>query len=348
MISPTQLEIGFGYGLGVGWRMRPIDVSRFGKITGIWQIGPIISLDRWIPDHLAPELGILPRPAVQLPDPTYEYFVDYAVFHGDGPQNLGHLSDDFDVPGYEGTDQKWFQEGNAITETFSHRGYLTVTLMGMNGMWGMAPALSAEMPGGLGYVDVTKFKPPWEIETSFVAPDEETPWNLYMFFTLFDEKGVGHLWTPGLQNFPSEGGVRYINYFVDPNTKHSGNAGEEDFMKDFNINANHAINVVFEKEPPHSLLSHKPLFMIVQLIDDSHVRVGFKANRSDAWLFSRPFDTAALFGKIANIQLPEFVSTQGNQGEKGWGSGNYPYFQQFLIDYVHLRYGASNSLPSAH
>jgi len=154
--------------------MRPIDVSQFGKITGIWQIGPIVSLDRWIPDQLAPELGILPHPAVQLPDPTYEYFVDYAVFHGDGPQNLEQLSDDFDVPGYEGTDQKWFQEGNAITETFSHRGYLTVTLMGMNGMWGMAPALSADMPGGLGYVDVKKFKPPWEIETSFVAPDEDT------------------------------------------------------------------------------------------------------------------------------------------------------------------------------
>jgi len=342
MISTTQLEIGFGYGLGVGWRMRPIDVSHFGKITGIWQIGPIISLDRWIPDKLAPELGILPHPAVQLPDPSYEYFVDYAVFHGNGPRDFEQLSDDFDIPGYEGTDQKWFQEGNAITETFSHRGYLTVTLMGMNGMWGMAPALSAEMPGGLGYVDVNKFKPPWEIETSFIAPDDDTPWNLYMFFTLFDEKGVGHLWTPGLQNVPGAG-IKYINYFVDPNRQRTGSAGEDDFMKDFNINGSHAINVAFGKDPPQSLLSHKPLFMIVQLLDPAHVRVGFKANRGDTWLFTKSFDTAAMFGKIANIQLPEFVSTQGIQGEKGWGAGNYPSFQQFLIDYVHLRYGASNS-----
>jgi hypothetical protein len=284
---------------------------------------------------------------VQSPDPSYEYFVDYAVFHGDGPQDFEQLSDDFDIPGYEGTDQKWFQEGNAVTETFSHRGYLTVTLMGMNGMWGMAPALSAEMPGGLGYVDVRKFKPPWEIETSFVAPDNGTPWNLYMFFTLFDENRVGHLWTPGLQNFPKEG-VKYINYFVDPNTQTGANRNEEDFMKDFNINARHSINVVFEKELPQSLLAHKPLFMVVQLIDDSHVRVGFKANRTDTWIFSKPFDTAPVFGKIANIQLPEFVSVQGNQGEKGWGAGNYPYFQQFLFDYVHLRYGALTTSTSIH
>jgi hypothetical protein len=117
-------------------------------------------------------------------------------------------------------------------------------------------------------------------------------------------------------------------------------------MKDFNINAAHAINVAFEKPLPQSLLAHKPLCMVVQLIDASHVRVGFKANRTDTWLFSKPYDTTSLFGKIANIQLPEFVSTQGNQGEKGWGAGNYPYFQQFLIDYVHLRYGASDSHTS--
>ena len=342
MISATQLEIGFGYGLGVGWRMRPIDVSHFGKITGIWQIGPIVSLDRWIPDKLAPELGIYPQPPVQLPDPSYEYFVDYAVFHGDGPQNLEHLSEDFDVPGYEGTDQKWFQEGNAVTQTFTHPGYLTVTLMGMNGMWGMAPALSAEMPGGLGYVDVKKFKPPWEIETSFIAPDEDTPWNLYMFFTLFDTKGIGHLWTPGVQNFPGAG-VKFINYFIDPNTQHSGSAGEADFLKAFNMEAKRIINVEFEKELSSSLLAQKPLFMVVQLLDESHVRVGFKANRTDPWTFSKAFDTTSLFGKIANIQLPEFVSAQGNQGEKGWGAGNSPYFQQFLIDYVHLRYGASSA-----
>jgi hypothetical protein len=340
MISATQLEIGFGYGLGVGWRMRTIDVSRFGKITGIWQVGPIISLDRWMPDVLAPELGIHPPPAVQLPDPTYEYFVDYAVFYGNGPQNLEDLSEDFDIPGYEGTDQKWFQEGNAITETLSHPGYLTVTLMGANGEWGMAPMLSAEMPGGLGYVDLTKFKPPWEVETSFIAPDLDTPWNLYLFFTLFDEKGVGHIWTPGVQNFPGSG-VRFINYFNDPNTQRIGYSDDADFRKAFNMDAGNIINVEFEREVPKSILAHKPLFMVIQLIDTSHVRVGFKANKADPWYFSKPFDTTSFFGKVAKIQLPEFVSEQGNQGEKGWGEGNYPRFQQFLIDYVHFHYGLS-------
>jgi hypothetical protein len=340
VISPTELEIGFGYGLGVGWRMRPIDVSQFGNITGIWQIGPIVSLDRWIPDVLAPELGIQPPPAVQLPDPSYEYFVDYAVFYGNGPDNLEDLSEDFDIPGYGGTDQKWFQEGNAITETITHPGYLTVTLMGMNGEWGMAPMLSAEMPGGLGYVDLSKFKPPWEVETSFVAPDESTPWNLYMYFTLFDEKGAGHVWTPGVQSFPGKG-VRFINYFVNPNTMRVGYSDEADFRKNFNMETQNAVDVRFIDGPAESILTHKPLFMLVQLVDTSHVRVGFKANRNDRWSLSKPFDTTRLFGEIARIQLPEFVSSQGIQGEKGWGAGNYPRFQQFLIDYVYFHYGLS-------
>ncbi len=338
MISPTQLDIGFGYGMGIGWRMRPIDVSKFGKITGIWEIGPIISLDHWIPDELAPELGIHPPPAVQLPDPDYEYFVDYAVFYGNGPQNLQDLSVDFNIPGYEGTDEKWFQEGNAITETFSHPGYLTVTLMGMNGAWGMAPMLSADMPGGLGYVDLSKFKPPWEIETSIITPELDSPWNLYMFFTLFDEKGVGHLWDPGIQNFPGEG-VKYINYFINPHTLRKGLGSEEDFAKDFNMETSHSINVEFDKPLPQSILAHRPLYMLVQLIDRSHVRVGFKTAAGDAWIFSRTFDTTNLFGDVAQIQLPEFVSAQGNQFEIGWGAGNYPRFQQFLIQYIHFRYG---------
>jgi hypothetical protein len=346
MISATQLEIGFGYGLGVGWRMRPIDVSKFGKITGIWQIGPIVALDHWIPDKLAPELGIHPPPAVQLPDPSYEYFVDYATFYGNGPQNLQDLSVDYDIPGYEGTDQKWFQEGNAIAETLTHPGYLTVTLMGMNGAWGMAPMLSADMPGGLGYVDLTKFKPPWEVEASFIAPGKTTPWNLFLFFTLFDKKGVGHLWTPGLENFPGLG-VKYINYFINPKTEGAGFSNEADFNKEFNIEGQHNINVRFEKELPQSILTHKPVFMLVQLLDQHQVRVGFKAHKADPWIFSKPFDTTNLFGPIAKIQLPEFMSKQGDQWEKGWGAGNYPYFQQFLIRYVHFRYGSATSTSLA-
>jgi hypothetical protein len=361
MISDTQLEVGFGYGLGVGWRMRPIDVSKFGKITGIWQIGPIVSLDHWIPDKLAPELGIHPPPVVQLPDSSYEYFVDYATFYGNGPRNLQDLSVDYDVPGYEGTGQKWFQEGNAITETLSHPGYLTVTLMGMNGMWGMAPMLSADMPGGLGYVDLTEFKPPWEVEASFIAPGKITPWNLFLFFTLFDKKGVGHLWTPGLENFPGLG-VKYINYFIDPKTQGAGFSNEADLKKEFNIierqhdidlkkvfkiETQHNINVHFEKDLPQSIVAHKPVYILVQLLDEHRVRVGFKAKRVDPWTFSKPFDTTKLFGPIAKIQLPEFASKQGDHGEMGWGAGNYPYFQQFLIRYVHIRYGSSTSTSSA-
>ena len=57
VVNSRTLQIGFFGGMEgcshPGWRMKHIDVSRFGKITGIWEIGPIISLDRWIPDVLA-------------------------------------------------------------------------------------------------------------------------------------------------------------------------------------------------------------------------------------------------------------------------------------------------------
>jgi hypothetical protein len=217
--------------------------------------------------------------------------------------------------------------------------------MGMNGGWGMAPMLSAEMPGGLGYVDVTKFKPPWEIEACFITPGKVTPWNLFMFFTLFDEKGVGHLWMPGLENFPGSG-VKYINEFVNPKTQERAGASNEANLKDFNIEGRQIIDVHFSKKLPQSILTHKPVFMLVQLLDQYHVRVGFKAHKADPWTFSKPFDTTNLFGKIAKIQLPEFMSNQGNHAELGWGAGNYPNFQQFLIRYVHFRYGSAASASS--
>ena len=174
LLSPTALQVGIGFGPDAGWRVRTIDVSRFGKITGIWEIGPIFSLDRWIPDVLSKELGLASEPEwlksfkerqafvdrksaidprtlkkiednfrIERPDPKFEYFVDYAVFYGNGPENFDHLSDEFNVPGFL-ADQKWYIEGNGLAETYSHPGNLTVTLLGMNGAWAMCPIISGD------------------------------------------------------------------------------------------------------------------------------------------------------------------------------------------------------------
>ena len=50
--SPTRLSVGIKFDASHGWNMREIDCSEYGPITGIWEIGPVISADRWIPDVL--------------------------------------------------------------------------------------------------------------------------------------------------------------------------------------------------------------------------------------------------------------------------------------------------------
>jgi hypothetical protein len=44
------------------------------------------------------------------------------------------------------------------------------------------------------------------------------------------------------------------------------------------------------------------------------------------------------FGKtIGKIGYPCIASIQGSAGKKGWGVGNSPMYQRFLIDYVRFR-----------
>jgi hypothetical protein len=350
--SPTLLEVGFGNGLQAGWRTKRVDVSRFGRITGVWEIGPILSLDKWIPHVLAPQLGLGRPPAwvdslaarykwlggpteqqdvaalsrmktffkIDAPDPSFEYYIDYADFYEDEPENIADLSTDFNIPGFL-ADQRWYQEGNAISETFSHPGYLTVTQYGNGGGWAMCPIQGLTM-------DLKHFKPPWEIEISFIPPDDSSPWNFWMTPALFDAKGknLGQGWTPGVQNIPNLG-TRFINHFGSP----------------YEFQKSPTVNLEFEKPVPQSVMTHKPLDMLVQVVDASHLRVGFRAGSAHRWYFSKPFDTEKAFGRIGQIQSPCFASFQGEPGESGWGVGNYPRYEQFLIKYVHFRYGLSGS-----
>jgi hypothetical protein len=348
LLNPTTLQIGVGSGDRPGWRMRNIDVSKFGKITGIWEIGPIISLDRWIPDVLARELELAGPPEwlksfkqrlplvappddadaavikqlddafrIDPPDPKFEYFLDYAVFYGNGPENLDHLSEEFDVPGFL-ADQKFYIEGNGLAETYSNPGFLTVTLLGMNGGWAMCPIISGDG------IDLARHKPPLEFETAFIAPDDTIPWNYWWTFNLFvgDGKNLGQGWGPGVQNIPGKGRA-YINSFgYDP----------KEFTK------SSVMNIEFENELPQSLLTAKPLYMMVQVPDATHIRVGFKAREKESWTFSKLFDAGKAFGSpISKIGYPCTASIQGKAGDKGWGVGNSPAYQRFLIDYIRFR-----------
>jgi hypothetical protein len=348
LLGPTTLQVGVGFGADAGWRNRTLDVSRFGKITGIWEIGPIISLDRWIPDVLPRELHIESPPAwlqswearlpflgkparddaaamkrlaenfkVQPPDGKFAYFIDYAVFRGIGPESFEQLSDEFNVPGFL-ADQQWYLEGSGLAETYSHPGYLTVTLLGMSGAWAMCPIMSSAD------IDLSRHRMPLEFETAFIAPEDTSPWNFWWTMALLDNGGkvLGQGWQPGVQNIPGQG-RRFINAFSDPTKFSSG-----------------PFHVEFEPPLPQSVLCAKPVYMLVQVLDTGHVRVGFKARAADAWLFSNTLDLEKSLGKsVARIGYPCLVSLQGASGQKGWGMGNYPRYQQFLIDYVRFRSG---------
>ncbi|HLJ10952.1 MAG TPA: hypothetical protein VKU82_07175, partial [Planctomycetaceae bacterium] len=132
----------------------------------------------------------------------------------------------------------------------------------------------------------------------------------------------GQSWGPGVQNIPGKGRA-YINRFgYDP----------KNFAKST------LMNLEFEPVLPESVLTAKPVYMLVQVTDASHVRVGFKATEKDAWIFSKPLDTEKTFGKkIGKIGYPCLASIQGSAGNKGWGVGNSPRYQRFLIDYVRFR-----------
>jgi hypothetical protein len=314
VLDPTHLSVSIKFNASHGWHTRIIDCSRFGQIKGIWQIGPGFSGDRWIPDTLAPALGVSNTPvAVATPDPALSYHVDYCVFLNSPPIPFEQLSDDFNIPGYLG---QWItKEQCAIMERYSNPGYMTWTLLGPS-----LPSGMAHVSGDL--MNISLYPPPWEIEICVSAPDDGIPWNFYMNFAMRTNLGRGILWYPGVQNFPSQ-------------SKHSV------------TNAN--FNVVFDPPAPESILSHKPSYMLVQWIDLSHVRLAFKANAQDAWYFSQIFDYSTIMHTSetisGNLIQSDWSTTSGSE----WGGlDGCPIYQKFMIDYVHYRYGlTSDNQPQA-
>lgn len=352
VINPNSLQVGIGSGHDSGWQYKGFPTPK--PITGIWEIGPIISLDRWIPDVLAAELEINEAPIwidsfrehhkllkkitpeqieildrlkntfeVQTPDPRFEYYIDYMEFFGNGPENVEHLSEDFNIPGFL-ADMKYYIEGEAFGETHSNPGYMTITLYGMNGGWAICPIMAA------GKIDVLEnHEPPFEIEIGFIPPDNDRPWNLWWNVGLFDEEGKMHPWQPCLEFIPGQG----VGF---------SNSGSFDPKRGSYVNPNIKITPTFGPELTQAILTARPLYMLIQIPDQYHLRVGFKAAKDDPWIFSTAFDSTDVFGKIAAFSYPALVSFQGDHvGGHGWGAGNYPTYQKILIDYIYYRYGQS-------
>ncbi len=322
--SPTQLSVGIKFDASHGWNMRHIDCSKFGTITGIWEIGPIISADRWIPDVLCRQLqqrkGPHPlfiggdakmtdrmanvyAPDPESPNPKYEYYIDYCVFFDAPPRSFESLSDDFNIVGYLG---KWqVQEQCTLMDTHSHPGYLMLKLLGPGLGTGFGAASGSQL-------DLKNYPPPWEIEVCFIAPDDTIPWNFFMNFIVVDDMGKQRGgWTPGVQNDPKAGRHTLFRKSLLP--------------------------IEFDEELPESILAHKPLRMLIQCIDDKHVRLGFRGKPDEPWLLSRVCDVEKVLGTgIGMFGMHNWSTVTGHM--YGAPAGG-PMYQKTLVDYIHYRYG---------
>ncbi|MCH2125338.1 MAG: hypothetical protein MK165_11120 [Pirellulaceae bacterium] len=324
--SPTQISVGIKFDASHGWNMRHIDCSAFGKITGIWELGPIISADRWIPDELcrqipqkkgphplfvgkppseANRLATIHAPNPEPPDPNYEYYVDYCVFFDAPPRPFEALSDDFDILGYLA---KWqVQEQCTLMDTHSHPGHLMLKLLGPGLGTGFGVAGGSQL-------DLKNYPPPWEIEVCFEAPDDDIPWNFFMNFIVVDDQGKQRgLWLPGVQNNPQAG--KYTLF-------------RESLFK-----------LEFEHELSATVFGHKPLRMLIQCIDERHVRLGFRSDPKAPWSLSRICDVGEILGTgIGMFGMHNWSTVTGRMYGAPPGG---PMYQTFLIDYIHYRYGLS-------
>src|SRR5262249_11396976 len=174
------------------------------------------------------------NPAAKPPDASLPYYVDYCVFMRSRPIPFEQYSDDFDIRGYMG---QWvIQDQDTLIETWSHPGWMTWTLFGPTIGTGIAPV-------GADYINLEVYKPPWEMEICFDAPDDSIPWNFYMNFQAKTAGGKAVAWFPGVQNLPKE--KRHIPL--------NSNPGQP----------NTIFNVEFADPVPESILAHKPLYMLL-------------------------------------------------------------------------------------
>ncbi len=336
VVNSTTLDVGLRFDTSHPFNMRRIDCSKYGEITGIWEVGPVFSCDRWIPDTLCRNLTWKRRPQSSMgeligsvdengkyssrwmkyyktPDPVppqtkYGYYVDYCVFYERHGDYLEEFSDDFNI---QGQLSKWQASPHGATiDTHNHPGYMTLNILNTGRFAGFLPVGAPDL-------DLDVIQPPCEVEIGFIPPADRDPWNFFMDWQVFDQNGEeGRRWRPGVLHLPGENKHVFVNGIQDTASQRNGDV----------------FQVRFTDEPPESILSAEPLYMLVQAVDASHVRVGFRAKSTDPWYLSETCDvTPSLGGPI------------GKLGKIAWGTFNVgtsvgtPHRQQFLVDYVYTR-----------
>ena len=79
--------------------------------------------------------------------------------------------------------------------------------------------------------------------------------------------------------------------------------------------------------------------MLIQCIDERHVRLGFRADPTSPWVMSKPFDVMPVTGHpIGEFAMQCWSTVTGGMYS---GAPGGPMYQKFLVDYIHYRYGLS-------
>jgi hypothetical protein len=331
LLSSTRVLFGVRFSQMHPWFTRVLDVSDLGEITGVWEIGPIISGSSWIPTQW---------PGLKRPLDRVETYIGFCDFRYccDLPDGISieNFSKDFDVPGNIGGGYQTEFYG-LLTETWSHPGYLTWTLRGGYNATGVETVVDygsqvialtdkARKKNRQGSHYRIYFEQPWEVELCFIAPDDNIPWNLFMDWYVFDDndKQVAS-WAPGIANTPGEGHSvgSLISEPYPPGDKI--NRGREKKMY-----AGGDFGPQFAEKVPESVLSHKPLYLLFRVIDSRHLQMGVKADSADKWILTPVWECPY---KIASLGDSCISTCTGFDGA--------PAYQQFLIDYWHCRQGVS-------
>ncbi|MBS0265986.1 MAG: hypothetical protein JSS02_28905 [Planctomycetes bacterium] len=328
--SPTQIAVGVKFNPMMDYRMRTIDFAKlYGPATGIWEIGPIVSGDRWIPDQLC---RVLPKRRLEptllgtksegselkprwidwpqpIPDPPHEnvqYLIDYCVFGSSSPRNLADFSDEFDIPGY--LDKGRFQLYGARLDTHSHPGHLTLTKMGQS--------LECFAWGTPGEIKLADFKPPWEVEACILPPSDDWNWDFDLGMGFLNRAGQAFdYWYPGIRNLPVS-------------------------RRRENFSLTGKVAVRFPKPLDTTVIGGERIWMLVQFLDRSRVRLGFKARADDRWHFSEPTAVVDTQGQPAE-SLQFFAWNASCADPPAEEHVGFPLYQQYRWDYVRFRYGTT-------
>jgi hypothetical protein len=293
--SPTHIMMGIRFNAQTAYLQRTLDVSKWGKITGVWNVSPIIASSSWIQKQW-PEAQPVIRDAE-----AYFGFIDFR--YTPPFPSIEHFSHDFNHPGMIG--HYWSEFHGHIAETWSHPGYLAVTLAGGNNLAGGNFA-----PGDP--ISLDHYKPPWEIEMRFIPPEDRYAWSIILGFGPRDDKGKSAAWHPGVACFPGEGHV-----VGNIQLRRPGRAWENFNDKSFGPQ--------FDRDIPGDIFHQEALYLLVRVIDSRHLQLGIKGQREDPWFLTPAWESPFEIKKMRDHSL----SYQTGRGA--------PEVQQFLIDYLHYR-----------